>query len=313
MTQNHKLFRVFDSGAPNLDSLMLADILETFADISDLSLKNGILKNLVNEYALLEQKNHRLLLDIREKQQTIEEDLIAAGKIQKSLFPQKLPELENYFFSWECLPCNKMGGDLINIIPYDEENWIFYIIDVSGHGPRAAMITVALSQFLSPFGRNTKSFNHLSPAETLKELEAEFPFERFESFFTIVYGTLHLPTGKVRMCNSAHPFPILIDGKNTVFIEENNPMIGLGMNYAMQEIQITLSEKSRLYLYTDGLTEAKDPSNEQFGEKNLLKAAVSCKKLNCIDFTAAIKTSVIDFCRGRIFDDDFSWMLLCRR
>ncbi|PKL38247.1 MAG: hypothetical protein CVV41_22715 [Candidatus Riflebacteria bacterium HGW-Riflebacteria-1] len=313
MTGNNRLFRLLDSGADKLSAPMLDGILEACAELADLNLNNDILKQLVNDYAQLEQKNYKLLREISEKQQTIEEDLAAAGRIQKGLFPQKLPELEHYCFNWECLPCDKMGGDLINIIPYDEENWIFYIIDVSGHGPRAAMITVALSQFLNPFNRGRSQFDHLSPAETLRELEAEFPFERFESFFTIVYGTLHLPSGNVRMCNAAHPFPLLIDGKSAVFVEENNPVIGLKLTDDWQETQITLSEKNRLYLYTDGLTEARNNLNEQFGEKRLLKAAESLKNLNCNEFVTAIKSSLTDFSEGRIFDDDFSWLLLGKR
>ncbi len=313
MTSKNRLFRLLDSGADKLSAPMLDGILGACADFADLNLNNDILKELVSDYALLEQKNYRLLIDISEKQKTIEEDLAAAGRIQKSLFPQKLPELEHYCFSWECLPCDKMGGDLINIIPYDEENWIFYIIDVSGHGPRAAMITVALSQFLNPFNRGRSRFDHLSPAETLRELEAEFPFERFDSFFTIVYGTLHLPSGKVRLANSAHPFPILIDGRSAAFVEENNPMIGLNLTDNWQETQITLSENNRLYLYTDGLTEARNNANEQFGEENLLKAAESLRNLNCIDFVTAVKSRLTDFSEGRIFDDDFSWLMLGKR
>ncbi|MGM0601097.1 MAG: PP2C family protein-serine/threonine phosphatase, partial [Candidatus Rifleibacteriota bacterium] len=219
MKEQTSLFKILGKEAEKIDSLLLERILEAKASYSDLELNNDILKKLVSDYAALEKKNYQLLIELQNKNQTIKEDLIAAGEIQKSLLPDEQLDLAGYKITWDCIQCDQIGGDLINIFSYDQDNLIFYILDVSGHGPKAAMITVALSQFLLPYGPSSQNRDFLSPASIFAELELEFPFGRFSSFFTIIYGVLNHKTGKCRICNSAHPYPILNHDKSFQFIE----------------------------------------------------------------------------------------------
>jgi sigma-B regulation protein RsbU (phosphoserine phosphatase) len=291
----------------------LERIIDANAVFADLELNNNILKQLVSDYAKLERENYQLLCKLQNKNKTIQEDLIAAGEIQRSLLPEKRIDLPGYKITWDCIQCDQIGGDLINIFPYDDNHSVFYIIDVSGHGPKAAMITVALSQFLLPYGPSSQNRDFLSPASIFAELELEFPFERFNSFFTIIYGVLNHKTGKCRICNSAHPYPILNQGKSSQFFEGTNPMIGLNLASEWEETEIDLSEGQKLLLYTDGVFECTNPGNEAFGEQKLIKTFSDLCSQNQAELLKGIYKKVTSFCNGNSFVDDYSLLLIERQ
>ena len=313
MKKQIRLFEALTKEAQQVDRALLENIIDANAIYADLELNNNILKQLVSDYAKLERENYQLLRKIQNKNETIQEDLMAAGKIQRSLLPDEQIDLPGYKVAWNCIQCDQIGGDLINIFPYDDEKSVFYIIDVSGHGPKAAMITVALSQFLLPYGSGTQSRNFLSPASIFAELELEFPFDRFNSFFTIVYGVLNHKTGKCRICNSAHPYPILRRDKSSKFIEGSNPMIGLKLATEWEETEINLSEGQRLLFYTDGAFECTNSNKEAFGEERLIKTFSNLCEQDQTEILDNIYKEVTSFCDGETFTDDYSILLIERK
>lgn len=104
------------------------------------------------------------------------------------------------------------------MLPLSEDTLMIYMLDVSGHGVSSAMVTVSVYQSLSdrtsqlvkqsieqpPFYRIA------GPAEVLTALDREYPYERFEKFFTMTYLLLEPSTGRVRYCNGGNPPPLLV-------------------------------------------------------------------------------------------------------
>lgn len=304
-----RLFDILRKKSDHLDSKMLEDILQAKAISDDQQINNAMLKELVCDYAVLEKRNFELSQSLLEKQAKIDEDLQAAGQIQKSLLPKSIPHNDNFNFFWQYLPCDKMGGDLVNVIPYDEENLIFYLVDVSGHGARAAMITVAVSQFLTPGDKLNQNIDFLRPSAVLEVMEKEFPFSRFESFFTIIYGVLNLTSGEVRFCNSAHPFPILFEEhQNTKEIEKHDPMLGLGLCPKWTEVTLSLAGKKNLFLYTDGLVECKNESGDQFSEAKLVSSIEAAKSLKGNLLSKEVEENIKKFCGEIPLHDDFTYL-----
>jgi sigma-B regulation protein RsbU (phosphoserine phosphatase) len=313
MKKQIRLFEVLEKGAQQIDNSLLERIIDANAVFADLELNNNILKQLVSDYAKLERENYHLLCKLENQNRTIQEDLIAAGEIQRSLLPEKRIDLPGYKITWDCIQCDQIGGDLINIFPYDDNHSVFYIIDVSGHGPKAAMITVALSQFLLPYGPSARNRDFLAPASIFAELELEFPFERFNSFFTIIYGVLNHKTGKCRICNSAHPYPIINNDSSSNFIEETNPMIGLKLASDWEETELNLAANQKLLLYTDGAFECTNPNNEAFGENRLIKTFSELCAQNRSEILEKLHDQVASFCNGKTFADDYSLLLIERQ
>ena len=151
------------------------------------------------------------------KQKALDEDLKAAAGIQRSLLPQGSPDADILDVAWRFMPCERIGGDIFNMVQLDETHWGIYMLDVSGHGVPSALVAVSVSQTLnSQKGLLLKKtiaappFQQIvSPSEVLGILDKEYPIERFDKFFTISYVVLNTEDYIFRYSNAAHPPPIL--------------------------------------------------------------------------------------------------------
>jgi sigma-B regulation protein RsbU (phosphoserine phosphatase) len=208
-------------------------------------------------------------------QQELQEALHSAAQIQRSLIPGQSPSYHNLHYAWRFMPSKKVGGDLFNVVQLDEETIMTYLVDVSGHGISSAMVTVSVHQSLSlhtgqlikrPLGHHPY-YEIVAPGEVMRELEDEYPIERFEEFFTISYLLLNPHTGEVRYSNAGHPPPILLRQDGTVErLAHGGTVIGLGQLIEFEEGQVQLQEGDRLFLYTDGITEYSGPaSHDPYG------------------------------------------------
>jgi len=215
--------------------------------------------------------------DLVEKQKSLDLDLEAARDIQASLIPRDAPVDDAIHVRWKFEPCDRIGGDVFNFYRLDDRHLVAYVVDVSGHGVPAAMVTVSVSQSLSPLaGYIVKrdgegaGFQIPAPHEVLTRLDHEYPIERFEKYFTICYLVLDLLTGHVRYSRAGHPMPIVVrtDGAFE-YLAAGGTIIGLGSAMPFEEGEIDLRAGDRLYLYTDGIVEHENRGGEMFGEERL--------------------------------------------
>ncbi len=225
--------------------------------------------------------------DLRRKQKHLDEDLRAAGHIQKSLLPQGAPDIPGLDFSWRFFPCEQVGGDVFNIHPLDESHVAIFMLDVSGHGVPSAMVTVSVSQALLPrTGSALKQpvaeppyYRIIPPAEVLASLDREFPFERFEKYFTIVYLVINVRSGSVCYSRAGHPMPVVVRRQGGVeLLEEGGPVIGLGSGMAFEEGRVFLQAQDRLFLFTDGIVEYRHPEGEAYGEQRLCRELLQSRR-----------------------------------
>ncbi len=214
--------------------------------------------------------------ELLRKQKSLDEDLKAASEIQKSLLPKLKGKIEIGEIAWEFMPCGRVGGDLFNFFPLDENNWAIYILDVSGHGVPSAMVAVSVSQMLNPHttyilkvGTSDSPYYKISsPSEVLGLLDKEYPIDRFEKFFTMSYLVLDFREGVLRYSNAAHPPPVLLhrDGSFEL-LKEGGTIIGMGGMLPFEEGVRHLESGDKLILYTDGIIEYQNKSGEFYGEE----------------------------------------------
>ena len=266
-------------------AFLTKEMLECWATIKDNDVNNRLLQDLVFRYAKAEKKLMALNQELLEKQKRIEEDLAAAAEIQKSLLPKDAGEFEDFKIAWYFEPCEHIGGDILNILQLDDQRWAIYVLDVSGHGVPAAMLAVSVSQLLQPHtGYLTqKHKGKLSkrelkdPAEVLSMLDREYPFERFNNFFTISYLILDTANFTLQYSNAGHPPPILqrSDGSLELLTSGGHSIgmgsfktAGKGENFYSQE-SIELHSGDKLFVYSDGITEFQNGSGGFFGNNRL--------------------------------------------
>jgi len=244
-------------------------------------------------------ETHQLL---QRRERELSDALESAAHIQRSLIPKQPPNFHRLHYAWCFAPSKKVGGDLFNVAALDEGTIMTYLIDVSGHGLASAMVSVAVHQTLSPTtGKLLKQplgyrpyYRITSPREVLAGLDVEYPFERFEEFFTISYLLLNPHTGRIRYGNAGHPLPLLLRSDGTLErLDRGGPLIGLNHREENDEGEVQLKEGDRLFLYTDGLTEQFDPTGEHFGETRLIAALYDHSRVSleqtCRDVVAAVR------------------------
>lgn len=216
-------------------------------------------------------------IELVNKQKRLDEDLKMAASIQRSLLPQNIPFYDDMTITWRFNPCEHLGGDILNVCQIDERHLGVYIIDISGHGVPAALVTVSVYHMLQPdsgYLANKSSnppFRRIaSPSEVCRSLDREYPIERFEKYFTIVYLTLDLKSKSLKYCNAAHPPPVLVRQNGDLeLLDKGGTIIGIGGIMPFEEGAKDLFPGDKLILYTDGVTESESRHGEFYGVDRL--------------------------------------------
>lgn len=254
--------------------------------------------------------------ELREKQNQLDEDLKAAALIQKSLLPSNLLKIDNIDLQWRFFPCDLIGGDIFNIIRCDEDHVAFYVIDISGHGVPAAMVTVSLTQTLhyhfDNYNNVTGDFpnrNVLHPSDLLLTLDREYPMERFDKYFSMVYMVLNIRNGHLVYSNAAHPPPVLLkETGHLELLEEGGSIIGLGGSIPFFEGMVNLSSGDKIVLYTDGLIDYQDETGDFFGEENFYNFLKNNINLPIDKLTDKLFDALSSFGKNAKLRDDVSFL-----
>jgi phosphoserine phosphatase RsbU/P len=253
----------------------------------------------------LTQKLQTSNQELRLKQKALNEDLYAAASIQQSLLPpSNLALPDNVSMAWTCQSSELVGGDICNIISFDNQYIIAYILDVSGHGVPSAMVTVAVTQYL----QQKQFLNHLfSPKKTLSDLNREYPFEKFNMFSTIFYMLLNTQNGKLTYSNAGHPPAIYLSPKGKFrLLDTTGPMIGIDSQSTFEEKEEILQPGDKVILYTDGVTEFRNDQGEFYGSERLYALLEQCKSCSLDEIIGSISQSLKEFGNGQAPRDDIS-------
>ena len=251
-------------------------------------------------------------LELQAKQNQIDRDLRAAAGIQRSLLPQYLPGNGAVKMAWHFEPCRLIGGDIFSI-NYPNENLIdLYILDVCGHGVSAALVAVSVSQFLHSEGNiSERQSKRHSPSSILDSLERAFPFERFDTYFTMLYMTIDLSRGTVLYGSAGHPPPLLLRSNGQLeVLDLHGPAIGFGRDNTFSHEEKGLRRGDKVVLYTDGILEAHNPEGEMYGKHRLYEALRGCENLSAKETTGRIYREIRNFAATAEFDDDVSILVL---
>jgi sigma-B regulation protein RsbU (phosphoserine phosphatase) len=231
----------------------------------------------------LADKNNELARINRQLQSShklIEDDLKAAAWMQQRLLPPPALEANGLKCHWLLEPSGYVAGDIFNFFPMDEREVGFYLLDVSGHGVPAAMLSVTLSMILTPdasrgsplkrFNRATQLSEILSPGEAIRELNRRFQ-SKDDRYFTMIYGLFDTRSSMLRMAQAGHPGPILIEkGGQPEILGTGGMPVGLWNEIDFDCFDLRVKAGDRLLLYSDGVTECINENGELFGERRLL-------------------------------------------
>ncbi len=255
---------------------------------------------------------NRELLD---KQQSLDEDLKAAAGIQRTLLPYNLPRLSQVELAWKFAPSEVIGGDLFHAQPLGPDHLCLYMLDVSGHGVPAALVTVSVHETLDPASGHVVRQKPgggvivTPPGEVLAILDREYPLERFDKSFSIVYLLLELKSGQLIYSSAGHPPPILLRaGGGMDKLTQGGTLIGLDGAVPFEQGQVDLAPGDKLILYTDGVVEYGDPATGLFGMERFVRYLIQRANRPMSQLLEGTWQELLAFGRGRAPADDVSLM-----
>ena len=244
-------------------------------------------------------------------------DLDAAAKVQRSLLPAAEVEIPTARVSWRYVPCQALAGDFLNIFPLDDEHVGLFVVDVSGHGVPSSLMAVTVGRFLSPKvsdssllvrqsgdGRTTIT----APADVATQLNLLFQADEFSGlYFTMVYGVLHLPTGRLDYVSSGHPPLLRLPAEGgPEFHGDGSFPIGFVPDVTYEQRSLQLQPGDRLFLYSDGVPEAMDRDQQPFGEQAMANCIAAGRGGPLDGSVAGLLESVERWCRPAGPLDDVS-------
>jgi len=256
--------------------------------------------------------------ELRRLNDKMKQDLVAAGAIQKALLPVSSPLAKGFRAAWSYKPCDELGGDILNIFKLDEKHVGLYVLDVTGHGLAASLLSVALSHFLSPFSESSfvrHSHNgrlaFAEPVEVAEKLNQQFSSNpEITQFFTLIYGIFDTESREFRYVCAGHPPPLVLSAEGARFAVGSDVPIGVMMDASFSELNLTLRPKDRLYLYSDGATEAKNTRRDLFGEERFLDVLSAAAAQSLPASLEKIVGEIEAWCRPNAPDDDLT-LLAC--
>jgi len=198
----------------------------------------------------------------------LEHELLLASEIQKSMLPTSIPRLEGFEFSATMLPAKSVGGDFFDFIPLGENLLGIAVGDVSDKGVPAALFMAMVRSLLRAEAHPGRSVQMVlrSVNRHLMDMNDK------GMFVTIVFGVLNAITHQFQYVRAGHEIPVFFDGHGTIkrLAKANGQALGVFKEIALDEQTVELSKGSMLLLYTDGITDAHNRKNVNFGYDGLV-------------------------------------------
>ncbi|MBS1493799.1 MAG: PP2C family protein-serine/threonine phosphatase [Bacteroidetes bacterium] len=267
------------------------------------------LESIVN-LSVMSIENSMLFDEFLDKKK-IESELRIAREIQIALLPKNIPQVKDYDITATNIPALHIGGDYFDVIKLNENKVALIIADVSGKGTPASLlmsnIQSAVHSYLKLYAEDT--FDLESVTGKINELIYEnTPPEKFITFF---WGILDTNTHEFEYINAGHNPPFVLKNSHVDLLDKGGFMIGImdtGVIY--EKGKITLGDDDVLIFYTDGVTEAQNNLNEEYGDENLISFVKNIRGETSKTILTEITNSIDTFTKGMPQYDDITLIIL---
>jgi phosphoserine phosphatase RsbU/P len=250
------------------------------------------------------------LVEVEQSEKLMESELASACEIQRNLLPTEDPVYDGYNIAGFNLPCRGVGGDYYDFIPYRDGRLAIVVGDVAGKGMAASLLMSSLQAFVHMLTESSPD-----PAVALTVLNRNVakrcPAGRFITFF---YCLLDPATGKLQYANAGHNYPLLVRADGSVAgLAGHSMVLGIRDSVRYQVFETHLSPGDMLALFSDGVTEARTPTEQQeFGEQRLAGFLTARRDRPVAIIIDELVNYVRTWSAQPTFYDDFT-MVLVRR
>lgn len=283
----------------------MKDVYRTGDEIEELAEAFGVMSGRLKEYVA------EIVANTAEKEK-MKAEMDAASQIQFKMLPSVDPDAQasnGYELMAAMATAKAVGGDLYDFYFLDEDKLVLLIGDVSGKG-----ITAALFMALSKQMIKSQILLHRGDiVEAMNEANRRLCEESADAMFVTVWiGVLTLSTGQLEFVNAGHMYAAVKRGDADFVLEEDNHGLLMGaLDFATYSLNTTTLQKGDiLYLYTDGVTEAHNRSDELFGDDRLLAALNENKDASPKELDRIVRERIEEFCDGAEQYDDITTLCI---
>jgi sigma-B regulation protein RsbU (phosphoserine phosphatase) len=249
------------------------------------------------------------LFEDEQKYLILQEELNTAKEIQINLLPKEPPRIEGYDFAAINIPAKEVGGDYFDFIKITESKLGFCLGDITGKGLPAALLMANLQATLRGQALYTNSC-----CENIKRVNRLLYLSTDPTkFATLFFGIIDTQNHILTFCNAGHDNPFLIQQDNTIIrLFTGGLLLGCLADYTYQEEVIQFNSDNLLALYSDGVTEAMNETDEEFGEQRLQKILLDNRKKSAENIITIILDAVRTHAGNRSQSDDITLMIIRR-
>ena len=234
-----------------------------------------------------------------------ERSLEGASRYVQSMLPPPISD-GPVRTEWLLIPCARLGGDALGYQWIDHDHFALYLLDVSGHGPEAAMLAVGVMNALRQ--KALPGADLRDPAQLVQRLNTMFQMEHHNlMYFTLWYGVFQRSARTLRYCSAGqHPAYLVHPGATVPMpLRTPNPPVGVTPAHHYESDFIAVPADATLYLFSDGVFEINTRAGERWDLNDLLPTLLEAGVPELAE-TQRIYQSVQKVARRGPFDDDFS-------
>jgi sigma-B regulation protein RsbU (phosphoserine phosphatase) len=235
-----------------------------------------------------------------------------AREVQERLFPQTLPPIAGIEYAGACRPALGVGGDYYDFLALPAEKLGIAIGDVSGKGIAAALMMASLQASLRSEATRDPDNLAVMISNVNRLLFEASASNRYATFF---YGQYDPASRQLTYVNAGHNPPMLFHSSagdwHVSRLETGGTVVGLLENYPYQQAALMIAPGDMLIAFTDGVSEAMNDAQDEFGEERLIETIQSCAGLSPAEIIACIMRTADAFAAGAKQNDDMTLIVLC--
>ena len=235
----------------------------------------------------------------------LEKDLDRAWLIQGELLPKQNLKFNGWEVSYHYEPAGPVSGDYCDLVSTDTGDLYFLIGDVSGKGVAASLLMSRLHAiFRSLIGAG------LGVSELVERANQLFAESTMRPYYATLVCGKAAASGEVEICNAGHCSPLLLHDGSVSAIAATGLPIGMFCQERYSSTQVKLGKGDRLLLYTDGLSEARDQDDREYGDDRLPTLLGECHQLPAVALVSRLLQDVSAFSSARPRSDDLTVMAI---
>ena len=246
----------------------------------------------------------------KDKLLTLQSELDVANGMQQSILPKHFPKNEKYELYGSMEPARNVGGDFFDIIRLEHDRLGIAIADVSDKGIPAALFMMSSRTLLKGAALGCDD-----PGTVVAVVNEQLQDgNEANMFVTLFYAVYDPATGLVRYANGGHNPPLIVhrDGSSTLLPLTGGVALGVAPNFDFASDQVSLEPGEALFMYTDGVSEAENAGNEEYGMDRLQAVFAGSAPDSARAANNAVFASVRQFAGGRSQSDDITCLILLR-